>query len=319
VSRELMHYGILRKSGRYPWGSGKDEYQRSMDFYAYVNKLKDAGFAPKEIAQAIGLAAPDDRGFSIADLRDTTTIAKEQVILEQTRRVAALKAKGMSPAAIAAETGLTPGTIRNRLKNSEERNESSLRKTAEILRENVDKYDIVDIGKGVGLQMGLSPERLRAAASVLRDEGYETYTLQTRNVGTRHMTHQQVMVKPGTGYGNAKRMTDRIHTMGEWTEDNGLTFFGIHPPLSISSKRVGFKYKEDGGHLQDGVIYIRPDVPDISMGKNTYSQVRILVDGNKYIKGMALYSKDMPDGVDLLVHTPKSKADGPDKVLRPSR
>ena len=36
---ELEHYGILRKSGRYPWGSGEDPYQRGMTFYKMVDEL----------------------------------------------------------------------------------------------------------------------------------------------------------------------------------------------------------------------------------------------------------------------------------------
>ena len=29
----LMHYGTPRHSGRYPWGSGENPYQRNGDFY----------------------------------------------------------------------------------------------------------------------------------------------------------------------------------------------------------------------------------------------------------------------------------------------
>ncbi len=28
----LMHYGVARRSGRYPWGSGDNPYQHSGDF-----------------------------------------------------------------------------------------------------------------------------------------------------------------------------------------------------------------------------------------------------------------------------------------------
>lgn len=304
-----MHYGILRKSGRYPWGSGADEYTRSKDFYAYLESMKAQGLSDKEIAVGIGEAAPDDKGFSIANLRDTRTIAKEQIVMEQTNRAMALKKKDWSIEAIAANLGIPAPTVRLRLKNSEDRKKSSLIETADVLRANVDKYDIVDIGKGVSHQMQLSPERLRAAASVLRDEGYETYNLAVRNVGTKHATNQQVMVKPGTGYGNAKRMTDKIHTMGEFTENEGLTFFGIHPPISISSGRLAVRYKEDGGDLEDGLIYVRPGVKDVSMGKNTYAQVRIGIDGSHFAKGVAIYKDDLPKGVDILVNSNKSRTD----------
>ncbi len=39
-----------------------------------------------------------------------------------------------------------------------------------------------------------------------------------------------------------------------------------------------------------------------------YAQVRILVDNKKYIKGMAVYSDDLPDGIDVRFNTNKSKS-----------
>lgn len=304
---ELRHYGILRKSGRYPWGSGNDEYTRSKDFYQIVDGLKAKGIPDVDIAKAVGL--------SVADLRSTRTIAKEEIIREQTNRAVAWRDKGVSIQAIAEHLGIPAPTVRLRLKNSENVKESALRTTANIIRKNVDEHDIVDIGKGTELnigtsaKMGISPEKLKAAIAVLRDEGYETYTLRTKNVGTNHFTNQQVIVKPGVSFGEAKKMTDRIHTMGEWTENDGLTYFGIHPPLSINSNRLHVKYAEDGGTAQDGVVHVRPGVHDLDMGKNTYAQVRIAIDGTHFIKGMALQNPDLPPGVDLVFHTNKSKND----------
>ena len=304
---ELRHYGILRKSGRYPWGSGKDEYARSQQFYQIVNGLKAKGIPDVEIAKAVGL--------SVADLRSTRTIAKEEIIREQTNRAVALRDKGVSIQAIADDLGIPAPTVRLRLKNSENMKESSLRATANIIRKNVDEHDIVDIGKGTELnidaagRMGISKEKLASAIAVLRDEGYETYTLQTKNVGTNHFTNQKVIVKPGTTFGEAKKMTDRIHTMGEWTENDGLTYLGIHPPLSINSSRLKVNFAEDGGTAQDGVVYVRPGVHDLDMGKNTYAQVRIAIDGTHFIKGMAVQNPDLPPGVDLVFNTNKSRND----------
>lgn len=299
---ELRHYGILRKSGRYPWGSGKDEYARSQEFYQIVNGLKAKGLPDVEIAKAVGL--------SVADLRSTRTIAKEEIIREQTYQSVKLREKGMSVQAIADQLGIPQPTVRLRLKNSENMKESALRKTAEVIRQNVDKNDIVDIGKGVELQLGISKEKLASAIAVLRDEGYETFTLQTKNVGTNHFTNQQVITKPGTTFGEAKKMTDRIHTMGEWTENDGLTYFGIHEPLSISSKRLKVNFAEDGGTAMDGVVYVRPGVKDLDMGKNTYAQVRIAIDGTHFIKGMAVANPDLPPGIDLVFNTNKKREVG---------
>lgn len=325
---ELKHYGILRKSGRYPWGSGDDEYTRSMDFYSFVNSLKAQGISEKDIAQAIGLEVQartgDPKGaFSINDLRATKTISKEQIVLEQTQRAVQLRAKQVSIKKIAEELDLPQPTVRLRLKNSEQIKESALRKTAEIVRKNVDDHDIVDIGKGTelhidtGTKMGISPERLKAAVAVLRDEGYETYTLQTRNPGTKNFTNQQVIVRPGTGFGAARRMADRIHTIAEWTENEGLTFFGIRPPISVSSSRLKINYAEDGGHKQDGMVFVRPGVKDLDMGKNHYAQVRIAIDGTHFIKGVAIHKEDLPDGVDLVFNTSKPRSVGKLGALKP--
>jgi hypothetical protein len=307
LQRDALHYGILRKSGRYPWGSGKDEFQRSMDFFAYVNELKKKGVPEKDIATAIGLAAPDDKGFSVAQLRSTTTIAKEQKIQHETNRAVQLREKGVSIEEIAKDLKIPAPTVRLRLKNSENMKKASLLNTADILRKNVDEHDIVDIGKGVEHHLGISPERLKAAVGVLHDEEYQTYTLQVRQPGTKQNTNQKVLVKPGVSYGEAKKMTDRIHTMGEWTEDNGLTFIGVHPPLSISSKRLKVNFAEDGGAQQDGVVYVRRGAKDLDMGKNTYAQVRIMIDNTHYIKGMAIATDDMPVGVDLVFNTNKKR------------
>ena len=57
---QLEHYGILRKSGRYPWGSGGTPYQRSKTFYSMYNELKATGMTDTKIAEGLGLL--DDRG-----------------------------------------------------------------------------------------------------------------------------------------------------------------------------------------------------------------------------------------------------------------
>lgn len=318
----LIHrkdYGIKRRSGRYPWGSGRDEFGRSMEFYRYIDAMKAEGLSDKEISQGIDehvktVTGDQHAGYSISDLRSTRTIAKEAIVLEQTQRAVALRDKGVSIQAIGKELGLPPPTVRSRIKNSENMKKSALTHTADVIRKAVDEHGIVDIGKGtelhidVGLKMGISPEKLKAATAILRDEGYVTHTLPIRNVGTNNSTSHLVITPPGTTWGQARKMSDKIHTIAEWTENDGLTYFGIHEPLSISSKRLKIVYGEEGGADQDGVVYVRPGAKGLDMGKNTYAQVRIAVDGTHYIKGMAVRKEDMPEGVDLMFHTNKKRS-----------
>lgn len=322
--RELKHYGIIRRSGRYPWGSGTSEYQRSMLFYGMVNSMRDAGLSDKEIADGIGvevrqLTGDDAANFSISDLRSTRTIAKAQIVLEQTNRAVALRDKGVHVNKIADELGIPVATVRLRLKKSEDIKETALLSTAKVLKENVDSHKIVDIGKGTEHHLGIADTRLKAAVALLRDEGYETYSLPIKNVGTNNFTKHLVLVPPGTGFAEARRMSDKIHTMGEWTEDNGLTYFGIHSPMAISSKRLKVVYGDEGGADLDGTVYVRPGVKDLDMGKNNYAQVRINIDDTHFIKGMAVLNKDLPDGVDLVFHTNKTRDKGKLGVLKPMK
>ena len=41
---DLAHYGVKRKSGRYPWGSGKDPHQHSGDLLSTIKELKAGSF-----------------------------------------------------------------------------------------------------------------------------------------------------------------------------------------------------------------------------------------------------------------------------------
>jgi transcriptional regulator with XRE-family HTH domain len=297
---ELMHYGILRRSGRYPWGSGKDEYTRSRTFQKMVNDLNKQGIADKDIAVALGL---DPKVFTLTALRDTRTIAKEEVIRYEKEQAAALRAKGMSVKAIAEKMGIPESTVNLRIKDAQKREKESLKSVADAIRADVDKHQITDIGKGNNIQLDISPERYRAAISILKDEGYNTYTLPVKLPGSKNFTNQKVIVPPGVTYGEARKMTDKIHSMVSWSEDNGRTIMNIHPPMSVDSKRLAVEYSSD----KDGVVYVRPGAEGLDMGKNRYAQVRISIDGTHFIKGMAVLSDDIPAGKDMLFHTNKTE------------
>lgn len=308
-----------------PWGSGDTEYSRSRTFQDMVASLKAQGVAEKDMAKAMGIEPEFDRNgkeipFSITQLRDTITMAKEVEVHEQTIQAITLKDKNWSTKAIADHMGLPQSTVLSRLKPSEDKKKESLKVTSNLLRDMVTEHTIVDLGKGVNIGMGLSPERFRAAVGILKDEGYETHVLKQPQPGSDNFTNQKVIVPKGTGYGGAIKMVDKIYTPVAWTEDHGLTYQNLRPPLNISSKRVKVVYAEDGGKEQDGVIHVREGKPDLSMGKNRYAQVRIAIDGTHFMKGMALTKDDLPPGVDLVFHTDKKRGTpllGENGVLKP--
>ena len=98
---------------------------------------------------------------------------------------------------------------------------------------------------------------------------------------------------------------------------------GIGDPPLVSLDRIRIKYDEQGGRDRDGMVQIRAvrdengnlvaASPDLSLGNAKYAQVRIGVEGNRYIKGMAVYDEDLPEGVDIQVNSNKSEAQGVNK------
>ena len=59
----LMHYGMPRRSGRYPYGSGEDPYQHSTDFLSRIDELKKQGWTetPENIKKEFGLTTTQYR------------------------------------------------------------------------------------------------------------------------------------------------------------------------------------------------------------------------------------------------------------------
>ena len=107
---ELKHYGILRKSGRYPWGSGNDPYQRSTDLLTRIKELEKAGMSEAKIAKIFG-----NDFKSTTDLRAARAIASNIRRRELENRAQNLAKKGMSNSAIGRTMGLNESSVRSLL------------------------------------------------------------------------------------------------------------------------------------------------------------------------------------------------------------
>lgn len=310
----LMHYGIIRRSGRYPWGSGGDDTlsgqaRRSRDFFSMVDDLQAQGLSRAEVARGLGMTT--------TQLRDATTIAKNAIRREKQYKAEKLRAKGWSASAIGREMGLNESSVRDLLNPSTQERTMILENTVDTLRKEVEKGGWIDIGAGQEYYVGngISKERLRAAVAILKDEGYEVIPVQIDQGGTSMKTTVKTLCPPGTTYKDVVTTKDQIRGLTTFTEDGGRTSLGLLPPLSVSSDRIAVRYQENGGDTADGVIYVRPGVKDVSIGGSKYAQVRIDVEGTHYLKGMAMYKNDLPPGVDLMFNTSKKKADlGPNKL-----
>lgn len=308
----LMHYGTPRHSGRYPWGSGQDPYQHSGDFLSRVEDLKKSGLSESQVAEAMGLKT--------TELRVQESLAKKERRQLEFEQAKSLKEKGYSNTEIGRQMGKNESSIRSLLAQESEARMTAAAKTASFLKEQVDDKGMIDVGIGVELELGISRDKMDQAVYMLKRDGYEVYQArveQATNPGK--FTKLQVLCKPGTEYKDIYDFS-KIKSVVEYTStDDGEHFDKIVRPASMDSKRMQVRYAEDGGVDKDGLIEIRRGVNDLSLGKAAYSQVRILVDGDKYMKGMAVYSDDLPPGVDVIFNTNKNKGTPLDKVLKKAK
>lgn len=296
----LEHYGILRRSGRYPWNSGgEDENTRNKIFLNHLNELKSQGLSEKEIAKGWDC--------SINEIRSAKSIARNQQRAADIAMAHRLKEeRGWSNTAIGKRMGIPESTVRNLLRPGEIDKADAITSTAKMLKEEVDAKKFVDVGRGSENFVGASSTRLNNAVSLLREEGYELHPVYIRQVTTGKDTRGKILCPPGTTWKEANANKDNIQQIGSYSDDGGRTYSKPAPPMSISPKRVAVRYANEGGAKADGVIYVRPGVKDIELGGVQYAQVRVKVGDEHYLKGMAMYKKDLPDGVDLLFNTAKS-------------
>lgn len=311
----LAHYGTPRHSGRYPWGSGGNEgTTRNPSFLSIEEELRKQGLTEKERAEALGFD-------STTRLRARKTIELHRQRQENIVRAQELKyKKGMSNVAAAAEMGIPESTFRSLLDPSVKDRNDVLINTANMLKEHVDRNwetnrSPLDIGTGEeayvptgqGLESkGISQQKLAAAVGILQEQGYNVHTFKSPQVGTTFDTNNKVLVPPGVTQKEAWEQRFNIAHIQAFTSDGGRVW-GLtnHPPIPVSPKRVMVRYGDEGGTQADGVIYVREGAKDLSLGKNRYAQVRIQVGKNHYLKGMAVYKDNLPDGVDLVFNTNK--------------
>lgn len=322
----LMHYGTPRHSGRYPWGSGDNPYQRNASFLGKIDAMKKAVgpdgkklYSEKQIAAAMNM--------NTSELRKRISLANAENRAYLSSEAKRLKAKGMSTSAIARRMGRNESSVRLLLDEGVNERMGAVAKNATILKDRVEKLNYIDVGKGSEQYLGLSPTSLGNALHALEQEGYTLHEVNVRQQGTDKLTTVKVLAKPGVEWKevNQALRDDKIKMVTDvYSEDGGKTMRKLEPPVSIDPKRVMVNYAETGGKDKDGVIELRRGVDDISLGKAHYAQVRILVDGTHYLKGMAMYSDKMPDGVDIVFNTNKHEGvpminkDDPDhSVLKP--
>lgn len=318
----LEHYGTKRHSGRYPWGSGKTPYQHSGDFLSRVNELKKNGLSEKNILEAINNGMPDEYKMGLTEFRIALQKAGHDRKALEYDQIRALKDDGLGWKAIGDKLGMSESSVRSKYNNGIGEKASQAEKIAETLRKEVDKKGMIDISEGANQVLGVSESKLDEAAYILEAEyGYKRYGVGIRQpTNVRQQTNITVLAKPEYDQKYAYQHQDQIDSLGDYhSDDGGDTFTKLQRPASLDSSRVAIRYGDEGGLDKDGVMEIRRGVPDLDLGKSHYAQVRILVDGDHYLKGMAVYSDDLPEGVDIMFNTNKPSGTPKMKVLKEAK
>lgn len=330
LQNEIVHEGRSKRdgapvgSGRYPLGSGETPFQHEpwFEWVQLRKQFKAQGMSDNEVAKAMGI--------SIKEYRAMVTITKEQSEAALYTYVKKLRTeRQMSVNAIAKQLGVSEGTIRGINTRWEEGRKQLVTETSKTLVECLKDSPYIDVGKGTSTFMNISQQTLDAAFVKLKGEGYIVVPVKISQLGTANgqTTTLSILCKEGTTVQEIQNHLGEIMPVTAHFEDAGdgkKVAKHWEYPQSIDSSRVLIRYAEDGGITKDGTIELRRGVPDLDLGRDVhYAQVRIGVDDSHYLKGMALYSDNVPPGYDVVFNTNKTKDVpmlGPDKdhsVLKP--
>ena len=305
---DILHYGTPRHSGRYPWGSGDNPYQRTKNFMARYRELSDKGMTDAEIAKEMNVIGKNGKP-SATKVKTLYSIGINQEKHELVVRVQRMHERGYSNVKIGEIIGQPESSVRNYLKADKLDKLEKTKNTVAMLKNQLKTKKYLDVGTGVNLEIGVSESNMDRALTMLEQEGYTVTTIKVpQATNPDKFTTVRVLGQKGTTWGEINWNKGEIQSINEYSPDGGKNYKAWQYPESISSNRIMVRYGDEGGRERDGTIEIRKGVDDISLGDSNYAQVRIAVDGTHYLKGMAHYSDNMPDGVDIIFNTGKSKS-----------
>lgn len=312
VGRSVLD-GAPIGSGRYRYGSGEDAYQHVKNFHTTVQALRRKGMSDTEISKHLQMTT--------SELRSKISQNKEQMRAHEIARIKQLRyERGMSTTAIAKALygdEKKESTVRNRLKEADAIPNKKFEATTNALKEELEKNRMLDVGPGTELALGVSATRLKNVLTQMEKDGYTVHrkiAVDQYGKATNQKTTIKVLTKDDVTDREIYDHLEEIKPAGLnlYSDDKGMTFKERKEPEVVDTSRVYVKYADDynsaeDGRLMDGVIQIRRGVPDLNMGNANYVQGRIRVSNNHFMKGMIIYSDDIPDGYDVVYNTNRKK------------
>lgn len=312
----IEHYGIKRKSGRYPWGSGEDPYQSESwyKFHTTYQKYRDQGLTQSEIAKKMGMNTRELRDNISWTRRERENFIRNQIQL--------MKEQGLNNTEMSRILNISEGTVRNYISNTKpiEDQWANIEKT---IIESMDRTGYLDIGMGVERQLGIPRSRFNTIVNkIAKEHGLtieEVYTRRLSDLGKKDAKWTTVKVLTReTDKETIYKNKNKIRPIESWSDDNGATIHNIKDPKVVPRDRIHVRYVEEGGADKDGLIEVKPGVEDLNLGLSKYAQVRIATENKLYLKGMAAYSdpSEFPKGKDLIYNVTKEKGTPDDSVFK---
>lgn len=298
----IAHYGTPRHSGRYPWGSGDNPYQRQKDFYSHVKYYREKGMSDLDIAKAMNM--------STTQLRARMSNARLDIRAAERSQLLKLTDKGYSLNAASKAVGIPEATARSLLKESSAAKDAAARELGDLLKQQVAEKKYLDIGKGTAENLtNVSSTKLNNTIHMLEEAGYKVQYVEVEQLGTGKTTSVKVLTKDDVPWKELNEHKDEIRPINDiYYDSDNANWRSVEPPRSISSDQIQVAFTENGrgGAEKDGLIELRRGVDELSLGKADYAQVRIAVDDGYYMKGMAVYADDLPDGINVRYNTNKA-------------
>lgn len=340
--------GSGERAGQHAW----DLYSRIRKYEKMVNPATGKLYTKSEIASIMGYYKVDHKGNVLTDkngnpLPDTTKLAAEKHMAKNESRSELVARAAALSESIDPDTGklysrvkvaeilskeygkkFNESTIRNFENEQIQINNDKTNQAIAKLKDYLKDGGAIDVGAGAEYSLGVSRDRLNIALEVLKEEGYGVGTVKFDQLGRNDgaKTTNLVLYSPDMTYTDVVKNRGVIKSIDEPTGQALATVKGVQDPVRVSRDRIQIRFEEEGGKAKDGVVEIRAvkdangnlvaASPDLSLGNAKYAQVRIAVEGDKYIKGMAIYNPDLPPGVDLLVNSNKSIKKGFDGALK---
>lgn len=328
-TKEASSNGI--GSGRYHRGTGQNPYQHGLNnFLERVDYFKRMGVTnQKELAALCGYTKADGTGnttpFRVAYAQALHEWKKDRAATAQ-----AMLDSGefKTKKAVAEALGIRDTTLTSWLNPKSLERVNKAQAVADFLEQQVKEKRMIDVGAGTNLELdNCSSTKMAEALSLLEQRGYNVYggrVPQATNPGKK--TTLKVLADKDVEHREIYDHPEEIQSIKDYivredADGNDVVQKKWQYPESMDSSRLMIRYRDDvayDGHTgleKDGTIELRRNVPDLDLQGSHYAQVRIMVDGKKYLKGMALYSDHMPDGVDVVFNTNKTPAEA-EKVLK---